>query len=126
MLQFMYAGPRIYQGQSTVLLGDSVHTVKPYFGLGVNSAWEDVFALDKALDTTADNVPFAIRRFSDERAKEAKHMVEISHRLDGGFLSFVLPLLVDNFLSAKLPQIFSVNTLSALQNENLSFAEIRR
>jgi len=28
------------------LLGDSIHTIKPYFGLGVNSALEDVTVLD--------------------------------------------------------------------------------
>ena len=32
------------------LLGDSIHTVKPYFGLGVNSALEDVCVLDACLD----------------------------------------------------------------------------
>jgi kynurenine 3-monooxygenase len=31
------------------LLGDSIHTVKPYFGLGVNSAFEDVTILGGAV-----------------------------------------------------------------------------
>ena len=39
---FRYVGPRLHQGERTVLLGDSAHTVKPYFGLGANSALEDV------------------------------------------------------------------------------------
>ena len=30
-----YVGPALHQGGSTVLLGDAIHTVKPYFGLGV-------------------------------------------------------------------------------------------
>jgi hypothetical protein len=31
---FRYVGPVLHQGSSTVLLGDAIHTVKPYFGLG--------------------------------------------------------------------------------------------
>lgn len=30
--------------------GDCIHTVKPYFGVGVNSALEDVIVLDSALE----------------------------------------------------------------------------
>jgi kynurenine 3-monooxygenase len=40
--QFRYITPRMHQGQRTVLLGDTAHTVKPYFGMGANSALEDV------------------------------------------------------------------------------------
>jgi 2-polyprenyl-6-methoxyphenol hydroxylase-like FAD-dependent oxidoreductase len=40
--RFRYVGPRLYQGKRTVLLGDCAHTVKPYFGMGANSALEDV------------------------------------------------------------------------------------
>jgi kynurenine 3-monooxygenase len=39
---FRYVGPRLHQGKRTVLLGDCAHTVKPYFGMGANSALEDV------------------------------------------------------------------------------------
>lgn len=34
---FRYAGPRINEGSATVLLGDAIHTVKPYYGLGLFS-----------------------------------------------------------------------------------------
>jgi 2-polyprenyl-6-methoxyphenol hydroxylase-like FAD-dependent oxidoreductase len=39
---FQFVGPRLHQGDRTLLLGDCAHTVKPYFGLGANSALEDV------------------------------------------------------------------------------------
>jgi 2-polyprenyl-6-methoxyphenol hydroxylase-like FAD-dependent oxidoreductase len=39
---FRYVKPRLHQGKRTVLLGDCAHTVKPYFGMGANSALEDV------------------------------------------------------------------------------------
>jgi len=39
---FRYIGPRLNEGDKTLILGDCAHTVKPYFGLGANSALEDV------------------------------------------------------------------------------------
>jgi kynurenine 3-monooxygenase len=123
--RFMYAGPQLHRGNNSVLIGDSVHTVKPYFGLGVNSALEDVLCLDEALTQSNDDVGKALKLFSDARGKEARAMVQISKRLDGGFLTFVLPLLIDNLLHKKLPKIFSANTLSSLQNENATFTQIR-
>jgi 2-polyprenyl-6-methoxyphenol hydroxylase-like FAD-dependent oxidoreductase len=39
---FRYAGPQLHYGDHTLILGDCAHTVKPYFGLGANSALEDV------------------------------------------------------------------------------------
>jgi hypothetical protein len=45
---FRYVGPRLNQDDRTVLLGDCAHTVKPYFGLGCNSALEDVVVSSKS------------------------------------------------------------------------------
>ena len=39
---FRYVTPRLQHKQRTVLLGDCAHTVKPYFGMGANSALEDI------------------------------------------------------------------------------------
>ncbi|KAL7551067.1 hypothetical protein ACHAWF_016799, partial [Thalassiosira exigua] len=33
---FRYAAPRLNKGDRTVIIGDAIHTVKPYFGLGAN------------------------------------------------------------------------------------------
>jgi 2-polyprenyl-6-methoxyphenol hydroxylase-like FAD-dependent oxidoreductase len=33
---FRYAAPRAHHRHSTVLLGDAIHSVKPYFGLGAS------------------------------------------------------------------------------------------
>ena len=74
---FRYAGPTLHRGVTTVLLGDAVHTVKPYFGLGANSALEDVVQLSEALDRHAvqdgkgvadKGVGEAIKDFSHRRA----------------------------------------------------------
>eukprot|EP00282_Hemiselmis_andersenii_P005778 CAMPEP_0114150032 /NCGR_PEP_ID=MMETSP0043_2-20121206/22483_1 /TAXON_ID=464988 /ORGANISM="Hemiselmis andersenii, Strain CCMP644" /LENGTH=457 /DNA_ID=CAMNT_0001244729 /DNA_START=28 /DNA_END=1398 /DNA_ORIENTATION=- len=46
---FLSTGPALHRGSNMVLLGDCIHTVKPFFGLGVNSAFEDIVVLDKSL-----------------------------------------------------------------------------
>jgi hypothetical protein len=123
-----YAGPRLHRGASTVLLGDAIHTVKPYFGLGVNSALEDVSALRRALETKASRSE-ALQSFSAERAPEARVLVEISRSFDFGglrsFISFIGPIILDGIFHSKLPKLFAPNTLAMLQNPDLSFVQIR-
>ena len=68
---FRYAGPRLHRGGSTVLLGDAIHSVKPYFGLGVNSAFEDVAVLSEELDRQA-TAARALRRYSARRVAEVR------------------------------------------------------
>ena len=60
------------RGKSICLLGDTIHTVKPYFGLGLNSALEDVQYLELALNKHKDNLEKALPYYSKLRAKEAK------------------------------------------------------
>ena len=40
--RFTFIGPQLHYNEKVVLLGDSIKTVKPYFGQGVNSGFEDV------------------------------------------------------------------------------------
>lgn len=123
---FSYAGPVLHYGSSACLLGDTIHTVKPYFGQGVNSAFEDVKVLQQALSETADDHEAAVQRYSQLRAKDAEALVLLSHSLDGGFLTFVGPLILDSMLHRNLPQIFSPNIIASLQNEKWSFSQIRK
>lgn len=123
--KFSYVGPNLHKGQTTVLLGDSIHTVKPFFGLGVNSAFEDILVLKQSLDKTNDSIPKALQVYSKERAKEAKTMVEISKKLDGGFFQFVFPLIVDSIFHRIAPIVFKPNIISLIQNENLSYTQVR-
>lgn len=121
---FSYAGPRLNRGGTTCLVGDSIHTVKPYFGQGVNSGFEDVAILKAALDETS-NLSDGLKRYSDLRAKDAEALVVLSRTLDGGFFSFVLPLIIDSIFNKLLPSVFSPNIISNFMNERLSFAQIR-
>jgi 2-polyprenyl-6-methoxyphenol hydroxylase-like FAD-dependent oxidoreductase len=122
---FSYAGPVLHHGSSSCLLGDAIHTVKPYFGQGVNSAFEDVAVLQKALEETDDDPAAAVQRYSQLRARDAEALVQLSHSLDGGFLTFVGPLILDSMLNRLLPAVFSPNIIASLQNEKWSFSRIQ-
>jgi 2-polyprenyl-6-methoxyphenol hydroxylase-like FAD-dependent oxidoreductase len=109
---FRYAAPRLNQGDRTVILGDAIHTVKPYFGLGANSALEDVqvshheyadhhqFIVCSHASTilfsvvtpstqilkrsieSTTSIKEATHLFSKDRAEESKALVQISRKLD--------------------------------------------
>lgn len=122
---FRYAGPRLHQGSSTIVLGDAAHTVKPYFGLGANSALEDVQALAAALDR-GGGAP--LRAFSAARGAEAEALVKISRGFDRpgllGFATFILPLILDGVFNGLAPRVFEKNTIALLQNENYTFERV--
>jgi len=122
---FSYAGPVLHHGTSTCLVGDAIHTVKPYFGQGLNSGLEDVQKLECALEETGDDASLAVQRYTQLRAKDAESLVVLSHSLDGGFLTFVGPLILDSMLHRMLPKVFSPNIIASLQNEKWSFSQIR-
>ena len=125
---FRFAGPRLHRGGSTTLLGDAIHSVKPYFGLGVNAAFEDVAALGAALDEQP-SLERALRSYSRKRAAEARVLVALSRSFDrsgvAGLLSFILPLILDGVFHGAAPAVFAPNTLAMLQRPDLSFTHIR-
>lgn len=49
----------------------------------------------------------------------------MSERLDGGFFSFVLPLIVDSIFHKLMPKIFSPNTIKAIQDPNKTFTQVK-
>lgn len=73
-----------------------------------------------------DNIPMAMEKYSNLRASDTEAIVKMSERLDGGFLSFVLPLIVDSILNKIAPFIFSPNTIRSLQNPDKTFSQIKR
>ena len=90
---FQYAANSLV-GPQTALVGDSIHTVKPYFGLGVNSAFEDIGVLRdslQTLQTSLGTLDSSLERYSESHKHNAKAMVQMSRTFDQGFLKFVLP-----------------------------------
>ena len=49
--RFRYVGPDVHVDDKMVFLGDVIHTVKPYFGVGVNAALNDVQSLQTSLQS---------------------------------------------------------------------------
>jgi hypothetical protein len=72
-----------------------------------------------------DDVPSALEKFSALRASDASAVVKMSERLDGGFFSFVLPLIVDSIFHKLMPKIFSPNTIKAIQDPNKTFTQVK-
>ena len=125
---FRFVGPKLHRGANVVLLGDAIHTVKPYFGLGANAAFEDVAELDAALSGTARG-SVALAAFSAKRGPEAKALVQISRGLDRpgflGFVTFILPIILDSVFHAALPRVFGPNVIASLQQDG-TFVDVRR
>ena len=126
---FRYVGPRLHEGSSTILLGDCAHTVKPYFGLGANSALEDVKLLSDYL-TKYNTTSRAIREYSKFRTVESKTLVQISRDLDRpgrlGFVTFILPIILDSIFHRLAPRFFMPNVITMLQRENYTFQQLAR
>jgi len=126
---FRYASGRLHEGSRTVLLGDSIHTVKPYFGLGANTALEDVQILDEILDTTS-NLSGAVEEFTKQRANDSRALVNISRGIDRpgklGTLQFILPLILDSIFHKRFPLIFGPSIFGMFQKQNITFTGIQR
>jgi 2-polyprenyl-6-methoxyphenol hydroxylase-like FAD-dependent oxidoreductase len=114
-----------------------MHTSHTPHHTGVNSCFEDVAVLERALDETSDGTAAhaqgvqgsgtssAVQRYTELRAADAEALVKLSHSLDGGFLTFVGPLILDSLLHRLAPALFSPNIIASLQNEQWSFSRIR-
>ena len=126
--KFQYVEKQLHHGRSTVLVGDCAHTVKPYFGLGVNSAFEDVATLEHALDEhpAAYDRQKALEAYSKQRIPEAAALVQLSQRFDRSTVEFVLPLILDGFFHKLAPQLFERSALSMMQDERNSFTYVAR
>ncbi|CAE7660190.1 kmo [Symbiodinium sp. CCMP2592] len=129
--QFAFAGPQLSLDGKSCLLGDAIHSVKPFFGLGLNSGFEDISVLDECLEEAGCDPHEALQLYSRRRAPEAKCLVECQRRFDQPTdlrfaLAFVLPLVLDSIFSKALPAIFGPSILALFQDGELSFTAARR
>ena len=96
--------------------------MKPYFGLGVNAAFEDVGVLQTCLETHNDEGK-ALKQYIDSHKRNVETLVKMSRTFDGGFLSFILPIILDTLFHKILPSVFSTNCIRMLQKHELPFAQ---
>lgn len=125
---FRSVGPRLNQGDHTLILGDCAHTVKPYFGLGANSALEDVAIFSDCIDDTNNDMVKAVHEFSNRRAKDSETLVRISRDLDRpgviGAVTFIIPIILDSIFNKINPKLFAPNIISMLQRDDMSFVQV--
>ena len=128
--RFRYVGPRQHEGNSCVILGDCAHTVKPYFGLGANSALEDVEEFADHLQANPGYLGHALQAFSRQRAPETETLVRVSRDLDRpgilGFVVFILPIIMDSIFGKLFPHVFKPNIITMLQKDSYTFRRAAR
>ncbi|MEU4805399.1 NAD(P)/FAD-dependent oxidoreductase [Actinosynnema sp. NPDC023587] len=67
-------------GRGTVLLGDAAHAVYPFFGQGMNAAFEDCSVLDRCLAAHPRDLPGALAAFEKARRPHTDVLAELSKR----------------------------------------------
>ena len=61
-----------------VLLGDSCHTVVPFYGQGMNAAFEDCSILDKCIEQHRDDLEMAFSEFQRLRKRNTDALAKLS------------------------------------------------
>jgi len=69
--------PWHYKG-NTLLMGDAAHAIVPFYGQGMNAAFEDVFEFDKALDQHENNWEAVFKSYQDNRKKDTDAIANLA------------------------------------------------
>ena len=62
----------------TALIGDAAHAIVPFYGQGMNCAFEDVVELDRCLAETGDDWSAALPRYAERRRPNADAIAELA------------------------------------------------
>ncbi|KOX23077.1 kynurenine 3-monooxygenase [Saccharothrix sp. NRRL B-16348] len=68
------------EGRGVVLIGDAAHAVYPFFGQGMNAAFEDCSVLDRCLAAHPHDLPRALAEFEASRRPHTDVLAELSKR----------------------------------------------
>ncbi|QQQ79920.1 FAD-dependent monooxygenase [Saccharothrix sp. 6-C] len=68
------------EGRGVVLIGDAAHAVYPFFGQGMNAAFEDCSVLDRCLAAHPRDLPRALAEFEGSRRPHTDVLAELSKR----------------------------------------------
>ena len=69
--------PWQYQGKS-LILGDAAHAIVPFYGLGMNASFEDVFEFDAALEAHKGNWEATFISFQQKRKKDTDGIADLA------------------------------------------------
>ncbi len=67
-----------YYRDRVCLLGDAAHAVVPFYGQGMNAAFEDCVVLDKCLDKFPDNRERAFAKYFESRKENADALADLA------------------------------------------------
>ncbi len=85
--------------------------------------------MSEAIDAT-DNLSEAVHLFSKQRAPEAVALVKVSRELDRpgklGFITFILPIILDSIFHKLAPKLFEPNNIQMLQRTGYSFCRLQK
>ncbi len=80
------------------LVGDSAHAVVPFYGQGMNAGFEDIYTLNKLMETHGDDWESIFMEYQKERKPNADAIAELSYR---NFLEMSSKTADPNFLLQK-------------------------
>ncbi|KAL7540559.1 hypothetical protein ACHAXR_010215 [Thalassiosira sp. AJA248-18] len=117
-----------------VSLFSSHHSIfSSSFGLGANTALEDVEILSQILSNTpnlSDNLHNAVQEFTKQRAADSRALVTLSRGMDRpgklGTMRFILPLIIDSMFNKIAPKVFAPGMFGMFQKEGIGFGQIQR
>jgi kynurenine 3-monooxygenase len=101
-----------YYRDKVCLLGDAAHAVVPFYGQGMNAAFEDCIVLDECLDKFADNRERAFAEYFERRKENADALADLAI---GNFIemrdktvsrTFRAKKKLDHLLEAALPGVY--------------------
>lgn len=65
-------------GKKTLLIGDAAHAIVPFYGQGMNCAFEDVVVLDQIMDEAGDNWSEIFEKFQQKRKPDADAIADLA------------------------------------------------
>ena len=101
-----------YYRDRVCLLGDAAHAVVPFYGQGMNAAFEDCVVLDECLEKFANNRERAFAEYFSRRKENADALADLAI---GNFIemrdktssrAFRAKKKLDHFLEAALPGMY--------------------
>lgn len=101
-----------YYRDKVCLVGDAAHAVVPFYGQGMNAAFEDCAVLDECLNQFADNRERAFAEYFSRRKENADALADlalenfIEMRDKTASKAFRAKKKLDHFLEAALPGIY--------------------